>query len=184
VESLDRSGTVSAECAVKLTAEILVAYLSGNPVPAACVASLARDLRVALELPLSSLGVGSAAVDGPEHSKIASAKESEDATPARVALRVDNSKPTPAVPVADSVHDEFLVSLEDGKHYVSLRRHLMAKYKMTPAEYRAKWGLPADYPMVAPSYARQRAEVAKRIGLGKTGRSAVSITKGRAAARR
>jgi len=60
-----------------------------------------------------------------------------------------------------------LISLEDGRQYRSLRRHLMAKYGMTPDDYRKKWGLAPDYPMVAPSYARDRSEVAKRIGLGK-----------------
>lgn len=74
----------------------------------------------------------------------------------------------PAVPIQDSVHPDYLVSLEDGKHYRSLRRHLMAKHGLTPDQYRERWGLPSDYPMVAPSYARARSEVAKQTGLGRS----------------
>lgn len=73
----------------------------------------------------------------------------------------------PAVPIKLSVHDDYIVSLEDGVKFRSLRRHLMARYNMTPDDYRKKWGLPADYPMVAPSYARERSAVAKRVGLGR-----------------
>jgi predicted transcriptional regulator len=74
----------------------------------------------------------------------------------------------PAVPVSESIHRDYILSLEDGKPYRSLRRHLMAKYGMTPDDYRRKWGLPSDYPMVAPSYAQDRSDVAKRIGLGRS----------------
>ncbi len=74
---------------------------------------------------------------------------------------------TPAVPVKKSVQDDFIVCLEDGKKLKMLKRHLRTNYNMTPEEYRAKWGLPADYPMVAPNYARQRSEFAKQIGLGR-----------------
>lgn len=72
----------------------------------------------------------------------------------------------PAVPVNQSVTDEFLICLEDGKQFKSLKRHLRTKYDMTPEEYREKWGLPFDYPMVAPAYARQRSKLAKQMGLG------------------
>ena len=72
----------------------------------------------------------------------------------------------PAVPVRKSVNDEYIVCLEDGKKFKSLKRHLRTRYNMTPEEYREKWGLPTDYPMVAPSYAKQRSELAKRMGLG------------------
>jgi predicted transcriptional regulator len=75
--------------------------------------------------------------------------------------------PTPAVPIEDSVTPDYILSLEDGKPYRSLRRHLMARYGLTPDEYRRKWGLPSDYPMAAPNYAQERSEVAKRIGLGR-----------------
>jgi len=74
---------------------------------------------------------------------------------------------TPAVPVRKSITDEYLICLEDGKKFKSLKRHLRSKYDMTPEDYREKWGLPYDYPMVAPSYARKRSDLAKKMGLGK-----------------
>lgn len=73
----------------------------------------------------------------------------------------------PAVPIRNSVKRDFIVCLDDGKKLKMLRRHLMTHYGMTPDDYRAKWGLPADYPMVAPAYAEQRRELAKSIGLGR-----------------
>ena len=77
----------------------------------------------------------------------------------------------PAVPVRKSITPEYLVCLEDGKKLKMLKRHLRSTYNMTPDEYRAKWGLGPDYPMVAPKYAQQRSEFAKKIGLGRgTGR--------------
>jgi len=72
----------------------------------------------------------------------------------------------PAVPVKKSVTPEYIVCLEDGLKFKSLKRHLRTKYNMTPEEYRAKWGLPNDYPMVAPSYAEARSNLAKKMGLG------------------
>lgn len=77
----------------------------------------------------------------------------------------------PAVPVRRSVTPDFIVCLEDGRKLKMLKRHLRTTYNMTPEDYRAKWGLPADYPMVAPNYARQRSDFAKRIGLGKRSKS-------------
>ena len=74
---------------------------------------------------------------------------------------------TPAVPIKKSVFPDFIVCLEDGKKLKMLRRHLRISYNMTPGEYRAKWGLPHDYPMVAPSYASNRSTLAKKIGLGR-----------------
>jgi len=77
----------------------------------------------------------------------------------------------PAVPIRKSITPDFLVCLEDGKKLKMLKRHLRSTYNLTPDEYRAKWGLAPDYPMVAPKYAEQRSEFAKRIGLGRgTGR--------------
>lgn len=76
------------------------------------------------------------------------------------------TKPEPAVPVRASVKPDYIVCLEDGKKLKMLKRHLMTHYSMTPEQYRAKWGLPADYPMVAPNYAEQRRTLAKKIGLG------------------
>lgn len=74
----------------------------------------------------------------------------------------------PAVPIRKSVTPEYIVCLEDGKKLKMLKRHLRSTYNMSPDEYRARWGLPPDYPMVAPNYAAQRSEFAKRIGLGRT----------------
>ncbi|GLV20951.1 MAG TPA: MucR family transcriptional regulator [Sphingobium sp.] len=75
-------------------------------------------------------------------------------------------KPEPAVSVRSSIKPDYIICLEDGKKLKMLKRHLMTHYQMTPEDYRAKWGLPADYPMVAPNYAEQRRSLAKKIGLG------------------
>ena len=75
--------------------------------------------------------------------------------------------PEPAVPIRLSVKKDYIVCLDDGKKLKMLKRHLMTHYGMTPDDYRAKWGLPADYPMVAPAYAEQRRVLAKAIGLGR-----------------
>ena len=75
-------------------------------------------------------------------------------------------KPQPAVPVKKSVFPDHILCLEDGKKLKMLKRHLMTSYNMTPDQYRERWGLPADYPMVAPDYARHRSSLAKKIGLG------------------
>ena len=79
---------------------------------------------------------------------------------------VEPEKPVPAVPIRKSLQDEYLICLEDGQKFKSLKRHLMTHYGMTVDEYRTKWELPASYPMVAPSYAARRSELAKSIGLG------------------
>jgi len=85
---------------------------------------------------------------------------------------IEPNKPVPAVPIKQSVKQDFIICLEDGKKLKMLKRHLMTSYKMTPAQYRTRWGLSADYPMVAPSYAKVRSSLAKKIGLGrKTGTS-------------
>ena len=73
----------------------------------------------------------------------------------------------PAVPIKQSVSNDYLICLEDGKKLKMLRRHLKRAYGMTPEQYRARWGLPLDYPMVAPSYAQKRSELAKKMGLGR-----------------
>jgi predicted transcriptional regulator len=87
---------------------------------------------------------------------------SEDAAPVEL---------TPAVPIRKSVTDDYIVCLEDGRKLKMLKRHLMTAYDMTPEQYRAKWGLKPDYPMVAPSYAQKRQELAKKIGLGRKPKS-------------
>jgi len=76
-------------------------------------------------------------------------------------------KQKPAVNPKKSIHDDYLICLEDGKKFKSLKRHLMTHYGLTPEEYREKWGLDANYPMVAPSYAEARSELAKKMGLGR-----------------
>jgi predicted transcriptional regulator len=81
------------------------------------------------------------------------------------------TRAVPAVPIAKSVTPDYIVCLEDGRRLKMLKRHLRSVFNMTPEEYRAKWGLPHDYPMVASTYAHRRSELAKTIGLGKNGRS-------------
>lgn len=90
--------------------------------------------------------------------------------------RLENGKnaerPRPAVPVRKSVTRDHIICLEDGKKLKMLKRHLRSTYNLTPEEYRARWNLPPDYPMVAPSYAKERSEFAKKIGLGRKTRTA------------
>jgi len=91
------------------------------------------------------------------HTTLSTLGNGHDKTPAK----------KPAVSIKNSITDEFLICLEDGKKFKSLKRHLRSKYGLSPEEYREKWGLPYDYPMVAPSYARKRSALAKEMGLGK-----------------
>jgi predicted transcriptional regulator len=92
----------------------------------------------------------------------------------RQLAQVQSEPLKPAVPIRKSVTPEFLICLEDGKKLKMLKRHLRSTYNMTPDEYRSKWGLAPDYPMVAPNYAERRSEFAKKIGLGRgSGRQAV-----------
>lgn len=87
---------------------------------------------------------------------------------------LEPAKPEPAVSVRASIKPDYIVCLEDGKKHKMLKRHLMTHHQMTPADYRAKWGLPADYPMVAPTYAANRRELAHKIGLGRTPKAAAA----------
>ena len=80
--------------------------------------------------------------------------------------KVEPEKPVPAVPVKKSVMPDYIICLEDGKKLKMLKRHLKTRYNISPDEYRKRWGLPDDYPMVAPAYAEQRSSLAKKIGLG------------------
>ena len=127
---------------IEMTADIVAAYVGNNAVGAADLPTLIMSVHGALK------GVSMA----PE--------------PVDVAPR------DPAVPVKRSVTPEFLVCLEDGRKFKSLKRHLRTKYNMSPEDYRAKWGLPKDYPMVAPNYAKARSDLAKQMGLGQGGRQA------------
>ncbi|MGF1640038.1 MAG: MucR family transcriptional regulator [Rhodospirillales bacterium] len=80
-------------------------------------------------------------------------------------------RPKPAVPIRKSLQSDHIVCLEDGRKFKMLKRHLKTVYDLTPDEYRQKWGLPADYPMVAPEYAQRRSKLAKKIGLGRQGKA-------------
>lgn len=135
---MTESGSSNEERKLELTSRIVAAYLSGNAVPAG-------DLPNLIQQTYSSLS-GTA----PRHQAERAVEEQR-----------------PAVPIKKSVTVDFIICLEDGGKFKSLRRHLMAKYGLTPEQYREKWGLPADYPMIAPSYARQRSELARASGLGK-----------------
>ncbi|PXA82890.1 MucR family transcriptional regulator [Caulobacter sp. D4A] len=84
----------------------------------------------------------------------------------------------PAVPVRRSVTPDYIVCLEDGRRFKSLKRHLRTQYDLSPEDYREKWGLPSDYPMVAPNYAKARSELARQMGLGQTGRGTRGARKG------
>jgi predicted transcriptional regulator len=121
---------------IELTAGIVSAYVSNNTVPANEISSLISQVHAAL-LRVSN-GAGAAAGESTK----------------------------PAVAVKKSITQDYLVCLEDGKQFKSLKRHLRTQYNMTPEHYREKWGLPADYPMVAPNYAKARSQLAKQMGLG------------------
>jgi predicted transcriptional regulator len=131
-----------ASC-IRLTASIVSAYVSSNTVSSAEISALISQVHSAL-MRVSNKGAASAAPAGP--------------------LK-------PAVPIKHSITTEYLVCLEDGKKFKSLKRHLRTRYQMTPDQYRAKWNLPADYPMVAPNYAAARSQLAKQMGLGQQRRS-------------
>lgn len=129
--------STSDDVLIELTADVVAAYVSNNPVPAGELPSLIADVHAALGR------VGGAAEQAPA------------------------DKPKPAVNPKKSVHDDYIICLEDGKKFKSLKRHLMTHYGLTPEQYREKWGLPADYPMVAPSYSAARSALAKKMGLGR-----------------
>ena len=128
---------------LRMTADVVAAYVSNNTLPTAQLAEVINAVYNSLK--------------------------SLEGQPAEAP-----SEPLkPAVAVRKSVTPDYLVCLEDGKKLKMLKRHLRSTYNMTPDEYRAKWGLAPDYPMVAPNYAKRRSEFAKRIGLGRgTGRQA------------
>lgn len=123
--------------ALRMTADIVASYLSNNKVSQDELTELIRTVHRTM----ATLADG--ASDKPEE------------------------RPKPAVPVGRSVQHDYLVCLEDGKKLKMLKRYLRSTYSLSPDEYRKRWGLPPDYPMVAPAYAARRSEFAKRIGLGK-----------------
>lgn len=122
---------------IELAAEIVSAYVANNSVPASDLPNLINDVHNALSR--VSAGVAPPAVIEPQK---------------------------PATSVKKSITPDFLVCLEDGKKFKSLKRHLRSQYNMSPEQYREKWALPADYPMVAPNYAEARSQLAKKMGLG------------------
>lgn len=134
---------------LEMTADIISAYVSNNVVPPEAVPALIGSIHTTL----SQLSGGTVAAE-PE------AKE-------------------PAVPVRKSITPDYLICLEDGRKFKSLKRHLRTKYDMSPEEYRTKWGLPRDYPMVAPNYAKARSELAKQMGLGQGGRKPARASRAR-----
>jgi predicted transcriptional regulator len=121
---------------IDLTAGIVSAYVSNNPVPASDIPALISQVHAALQ-------------------RVSSGRAETSVEPAK-----------PAVSVKKSMTADYLVCLEDGKHFKSLKRHLRTQYNMTPEQYREKWNLPSDYPMVAPNYAVARSQLAKKMGLG------------------
>lgn len=121
---------------IELAADIVSAYVSNNSVNATELPSLISEVHTAL-LRVSN-GTAEPAAEAPR----------------------------PAVTVKKSITPEYIICLEDGKKFKSLKRHLRTRYHMTPEDYRAKWGLPHDYPMVAPNYAKARSDLAKKMGLG------------------
>ena len=121
---------------IELTAEIVSAYVSNNTVPAAEIPSLINQVYSAL-------------------ARVSGGADDVSSEPLK-----------PAVSVKKSITPEHIVCLEDGKKFKSLKRHLRTQYNMTPEQYREKWGLSPDYPMVAPNYAAARSQLAKQMGLG------------------
>ena len=129
---------IAEEELLRMTTDVVAAYVRNNTLPAAQLAEVINAVYGSLK-----------SLEGP----------------------VTNLQPEPlkpAVPIRKSVTPEFLICLEDGKKLKMLKRHLRSTYNMTPDEYRSKWGLAPDYPMVAPSYAERRSEFAKKIGLGRS----------------
>jgi len=121
---------------IDLTANIVSAYLANNPTPASEIPNLISQVHSAL-------------------MRVSSGRSEVPVEPAK-----------PAVSLKKSINPDYLICLEDGKRFKSLKRHLRTQYNMTPEQYRDKWGLPADYPMVAPNYAVARSQLAKKMGLG------------------
>jgi predicted transcriptional regulator len=128
--------TVDTAKYIGLTAEIVSAYVSNNTVASADIPALINQVHSAL-------------------LRVSNAEGQANSEPLK-----------PAVSIKRSINPDYLVCLEDGKKFKSLKRHLRTQYGMTPEQYRDKWSLPADYPMVAPNYAAARSQLAKQMGLG------------------
>jgi len=133
-----------------MTVDIVSAYVGNNNVQATDVPALISSIHAAL----TQLSTG--------------------------VVEVEPEIKEPAVPVRKSITPDYLICLEDGRKFKSLKRHLRTKYNQSPEEYRAKWGLAKDYPMVAPNYAKARSELAKQMGLGQGGRKPARAAPARA----
>jgi predicted transcriptional regulator len=134
---------IADEELLRMTADVVAAYVGNNTLPTAQLGEVINAVYSSLK-----------SLEGP-------------------VAQVQPEPLKPAVPIRKSVTPEFIICLEDGKRLKMLKRHLRSTYNMTPDEYRTKWGLASDYPMVAPNYAERRSEFAKKIGLGRgTGRQA------------
>jgi predicted transcriptional regulator len=130
------SESVTSANYIELAADIVSAYVSNNSVPSSDLPSLINDIHSAL------VRVAGGGIEMPAEA------------------------PKPVIPVKKSVAPDYIICLEDGKKFKSLKRHLRTQYNMTPEQYREKWGLSPDYPMVAPNYAKARSDLAKEMGLG------------------
>jgi len=128
----------SGESWLRLSADIVAAYVSNNPTSPTALPDLIRSIHQSL----TTLSAEAAPAAAQERRK-------------------------PAVPIARSIQDDFIICLEDGKKLKMLKRYLRARYNLSPDEYRRRWGLPPDYPMVAPAYAQRRSDFAREIGLGR-----------------
>jgi predicted transcriptional regulator len=140
--------------------------LSARPTPILIFEMAAQVVVTALQFTQMSSANAARLFTEMHAAMTAAVPASSEATTGEPTAAVSAAKPAPAVPIEDTIHDDYLVSLEDGKRYKSLKRHLRTN-GMTPQEYRAKWGLPGDYPMVCASYSKQRSDMAKAMGLGK-----------------
>lgn len=129
-------GEQLSQSLIELSIDIAVSYLGAHPVPIEQVPELLSVIYQGVE----------------------AATSNADTAP--------RPTPEPAVPIKKSVTRDYIICLEDGRKYKSIKRHIMKAYGLTPADYRAKWGLPGDYPMVAPGYSEMRSALAKELGLG------------------
>jgi predicted transcriptional regulator len=138
---------ISRDDILRMAVDVVAAYVSKNPLPAGQIADVIHTV-------FNSLS--QVDVQSPE---------------------LKPEAPRPAVSVKRSITSDYIICLEDGKKLKMLKRHLRTTYNMTPDEYRAKWSLPPDYPMVAPNYAAQRSDFAKKIGLGRKAAETVPVEK-------
>ncbi|MEE9315138.1 MAG: MucR family transcriptional regulator [Rhizobiaceae bacterium] len=137
METLEDHIIEGTDLLMELTSEVVCAYVGNNPLAAADISTLIKDVHTAL-----------GSVSGKTYAPAV-------------------EKPKPAVSIKKSLGHEYLICLEDGKSFKSLKRHLKTHYDLSPEQYREKWGLASDYPMVAPAYAEERSRLAKEMGLGR-----------------